>query len=1408
MGPWEVAGEGRVAVKDVLFYDAVGMPYTGTTLRTGGLGGTEQNIVLLAEELAKEGLSVTVATKTAARTEVNGVEYVPLQDAPPAETLVHLRYGDLHCVDFYKRRILFCTDSVDISVGSYDKYGPEFRKNTDLVVVCRWQLDLFKQRGLTSWKSEHVITGILPDSVLAQKTGKPPKYPHRFVYASAARKGLRETLEAWSTLDLPADAELWVTNPGYDARDVPDLALYRRARWAGVLPSMDAVADLIAESAGLFYVNTFAECTSITLAMCEALGRRVHMLCLKGLGGVRDTVTSRLVTDAPDDFRRDFAAALANPELARWYGEPKDFSAASAAKAWLPLVVPATQERVPEANTYKGTPARWASSDKREVLDFIGLVGRHTNPLQVHHVFDLGSRDCVQALELAKAFPNALVHAFECNPHTLPACEAAAATCSRVRFTPKAVHDHDGTTPFYPVDLEKDRSEAWPDGNPGMSSLYQAPIPQQRIEVPCVRLDTYCSEQGIDRVDVVWADLQGAELLALSSLGDVPFDFLHTEVSYQPRYRGGAAFPDLDKWLCNRGMVRVTPTTPAKVEEDIDYVASIPLRIHHVWAGLNPFPYEAWRQTWMQKHPDADFRFWRGTAPQQDPRFQKLLEDDRYTPVVKADVLRWGVLLACGGVYVDTDMECINGLAASDLRDPRGCFVVEEEPGRICNAIIGATPNHPFVQKVVDALFEVLETYLPEEINRDPIIATKPGSLDILSRLLRENADLVTKHTYHRFYPLFYNDKRASAPVAQAVCNHHWAGSWKDKGPGWREEVVTRKSVAVIIPCFNQAQFLPDAVASVRTQTRPPKEIIVVCGDAESVRVASTLDVRWTRDPGYGLAHARNLGISFTNCPLIFPLDADDTIEPTCLEKMTREADGDHVIVASWMQEFGESNGHLDVTEDMLANGYTSPMCLFSRKLWELTGGYDVASPIEDWAFWLDCHKHSPVLRLVKERLVRRRMHPKQATKVDPYELFMSVDRWLRPDHFERTERDERNVASPVIQRWVSKRLRDFPDNEKLRSLVRPASFQTPIQMPPRKLGLCMIVRNESKVIERCLKSVRPLISHWTVVDTGSTDGTQALVRKVLEGVPGELYERPWVDFSTNRNQALALAEGHTSHVLVIDADDVLEIPEGFRLPELTADCYRIYVHHGDRAHWRPHIFRPEKFRYRYVIHEGLYPTTNPIEYANLDGPTMKIVGGNSHRNRKANKFLSDVKVIKRAMKSEPDDTRYAFYLAQSWRDAFMVDGNFDHLSKALKAYARRGRMGGNAEEMFLSLLEIARIREKLGHLRWYVEESYRDAFGYRSFRAEPLYHLARWLRMKFSDHTQAVVFARHAASLPKPLCEELFIEADVYEWRALDEFVVCTTWLPHLREEGRSRIEELLSRAPPSEHERIRGMK
>jgi len=71
----------------------------------------------------------------------------------------------------------------------------------------------------------------------------------------------------------------------------------------------------------------------------------------------------------------------------------------------------------------------------------------------------------------------------------------------------------------------------------------------------------------------------------------------------------------------------------------------------------------------------------------------------------------------------------------------------------------------------------------------------------------------------------------------------------------------------------------------------------------------------------------------------------------------------------------------------------------------------------------------------------------------------------------------------------------------------------------PQTICLNMIVKNEARVIRRCLDTVRPFIDRWVIVDTGSTDGTQALIREVLQGVPGELHERRWKDFAHNRNE-------------------------------------------------------------------------------------------------------------------------------------------------------------------------------------------------------------------------------------------------------------------------------------------------
>ncbi len=82
---------------------------------------------------------------------------------------------------------------------------------------------------------------------------------------------------------------------------------------------------------------------------------------------------------------------------------------------------------------------------------------------------------------------------------------------------------------------------------------------------------------------------------------------------------------------------------------------------------------------------------------------------------------------------------------------------------------------------------------------------------------------------------------------------------------------------------------------------------------------------------------------------------------------------------------------------------------------------------------------------------------------------------------------------------------------------VRPAAREG----EPPLLGLVMIVKDENATIEATLASVKGDIDYWTIVDTGSKDGTQATIKAAMVGVPGQLLSEPFADFSTTRNFAL-----------------------------------------------------------------------------------------------------------------------------------------------------------------------------------------------------------------------------------------------------------------------------------------------
>ncbi len=134
---------------------------------------------------------------------------------------------------------------------------------------------------------------------------------------------------------------------------------------------------------------------------------------------------------------------------------------------------------------------------------------------------------------------------------------------------------------------------------------------------------------------------------------------------------------------------------------------------------------------------------------------------------------------------------------------------------------------------------------------------------------------------------------------------------------------------------------------------------------------------------------------------------------------------------------------------------------------------------------------------------------------------------------------------------------------------------------------LCMIVKNERHVLRRCLEAVRGLVDTWVVVDTGSTDGTQQLVRECMASLPGALYERPWKNFGHNRTEALNLARGGADYILMVDADEYIAPEPGFRWPRLEADAYHLLARNGAVDWYRTQLVRAAlPWRYEGVLHE------------------------------------------------------------------------------------------------------------------------------------------------------------------------------------------------------------------------------
>jgi glycosyltransferase involved in cell wall biosynthesis len=348
-----------------------------------------------------------------------------------------------------------------------------------------------------------------------------------------------------------------------------------------------------------------------------------------------------------------------------------------------------------------------------------------------------------------------------------------------------------------------------------------------------------------------------------------------------------------------------------------------------------------------------------------------------------------------------------------------------------------------------------------------------------------------------------------------------------------------------------------------------------------------------------------------------------------------------------------------------------------------------------------------------------------------------------------------------------------------------------------RRASVClsMIVRDEAHIVAEVLDATAPYIDYWVVVDTGSTDGTQDLIRSHMGrlAIPGELHERPWRDFGHNRSEALTLAQGKADYIWMMDADDAVVGAPPFR--GLTADCYALrMLEHTGHIFWRRQLFRDGvPWFYQGVLHEYAM-CDEPFTEEHLVGDYQIHSRRLGARNKDPQKYAKDAAVLLAYVSTHPDDKRAVFYLAQSYFDG----GDFEN---ARDWYARCAEMGGSEEEVFYSLLRRARSLAELEAPGAQVEDAHARAWAYWPTRAEPLYELA--YRMRVSQRYEiGYLFARQAAAIPLPT--ENWVDTDVYTWRALDEQAVCASWIGR-KKETFELCRRLLTIAGIDEHDRAR---
>lgn len=236
------------------------------------------------------------------------------------------------------------------------------------------------------------------------------------------------------------------------------------------------------------------------------------------------------------------------------------------------------------------------------------------------------------------------------------------------------------------------------------------------------------------------------------------------------------------------------------------------------------------------------------------------------------------------------------------------------------------------------------------------------------------------------------------------------------------------------------------------------------------------------------------------------------------------------------------------------------------------------------------------------------------------------------------------------------------------------------------KIILILMIKNEELIIERCLTSILKLVDGICITDTGSTDNTVLIVNKYLKKleIPSKLYQDVWKDFGHNRSNSFLNAldfckelnwDLNKTYGLLLDADMKLIICN-FDKHELNAVGYNIIQSNSHLDYYNTRLVRMDyDWKCIGVTHE--YWNSNDNKLLNKDKIYINDVGDGGC---KTDKISRDIRLLEQGIKDEPNNARYYFYLAQSYKD----NGEF---KKSIEHYKIRIKLGGGMRKCGIPII-------------------------------------------------------------------------------------------------------------------------